>query len=160
MKSKMVSRKKSAETMHGERGEQPFDVLHREINDLFDTYYKGVGKWGRRTGDSTRFELSETDDEIRVRAELPGMDKKDIEVSLDGNILVIRGERKEQREDKKRNYHISEMSYGSFHRAFPLTMEVDISKAEARFKRGVLTLSLPKTERAKTERKRIPVRSD
>ncbi|MCF7849776.1 MAG: Hsp20/alpha crystallin family protein [Kiritimatiellales bacterium] len=160
MKDKLVPWQKHSlrHDRHGD--EHPFDLLHREINDLFDTYYQWGGRLDRHAADSTRFELSETDDEIRVKVELPGMDEKDIEVSLDENILVIHGEKKEQSERKKRNYHVSEMRYGSIHRSFPLPTEVDATKAEAKFKRGVLTLTFPKTERVKAERKRIPVHSD
>lgn len=160
MKNKMVPRKKGGEVPWWERDDSPFDLLHREINALFDIYYRGSGRTGRRSAGSASFELSETDDEVRVKVELPGMDEKDIEVSLDENTLVVRGERKEQSEKKKRNYHISEMSYGNVHRSFPLPAEVDGSKASAKFKRGVLTLSFPKTERAKAERKRIPIHAD
>ena len=84
----------------------------------------------------------------------------DIHVAIEEDVLTIRGERKEQKETKKRNFHVSEMSYGGYSRAISLPAEVDAAQAKAKFKRGVLTLDLPKTERAKAARKRIPVRSD
>lgn len=157
MKNKLVPWKKRDESLGFGREDRPFDLLHREINDLFDAYGHGFGLRGRWPAASPRFEVSETDDEIRVKAELPGMDEKDVEVTLDENILTIRGERKEQREEKKRNYQVSEMSYGSFQRSFPLEAAVDREKATATFKHGVLTLTLPKTGQAKVERKRIPI---
>ena len=143
--------------MRRERDANPFDVLRQEINDLFDTGFRDLGnRFGWPEADAG-FELSETDDEVRVTAELPGMDEKDIQVTLDDNILTIRGEKKEQSEKKKRKVHVSQMSYGSIHRSFPLPAEVDASQVEAKFKRGVLTLTLPKTEQAKEQRKRIPI---
>jgi HSP20 family protein len=160
MKDKLMPWRKQS-LRHEPRGnENPFDVLHREVNDLFETYYRGIGGFGRRMASSAGFEVSETDDEIRVKIELPGMDEKDIEVTIDENNLVIRGEHREQSEKKQRSYHISEMSCGSFHRSIPLTAEVDVGRAKAKFKRGVLTLTLPKTKRAKEQRKRIPVSTD
>lgn len=76
------------------------------------------------------------------------------------NKLIARHRNNEQKETKKRNYHVSEMSYGGYRRTIPLPAEVDAGKAKARFKRGVLTLNMPKTERAKAARKRIPVSVD
>ena len=152
MKDKLVPWKKY--------DEHPFELLHREIDDLFDTYYRGFGKHPRKFGYSSGFEVSETDDEIRIKAELPGMGEKDIEVSIDENNLTIRGKHEERREEKKRNYHVSEMSHGSFFRSFPLSAAVDREKATGKFKHGVLTLTLPKTEQAKAERKRIPISTE
>jgi len=103
MKDKLVPWKKRDVSLRREHEEHPFDLLHREINDLFDTYYHGFGNHGLRFAGSAGFEVSETDDEIRVKAELPGMDEKDIDVSLDENVLTIRAERKDEREEKKRN---------------------------------------------------------
>ncbi len=154
MKEKWMPWKRRAE-----KDENPFGLLRREVDELFDTYL-GFGRPGRRPDRDGGFEVSETDDEIRVRAELPGMDEKDIEVALEDGMLTIRGERKREKETRKRNYHVSEMSYGSYGRTIPLPAEVDKEKVEARFKRGVLTLTLPKTERAKADRKRIPVSVD
>lgn len=159
MKDKLVPWKKRDMLLRREYDGHPFDLLHREINDLFETYYRGFGK-PRRFDAPSGFEVSETDDEIRIKADLPGMDEKDIEVLLDEDVLTIRAERKSEHEEKKRNYHVSEMSYGSFQRRFPLRAAVDRDKVRARFKRGVLTLTLPKTEQAKVERKHIPISAD
>jgi len=158
MKNKLVPWKKDRMVPLG-FSEDPFNLLQLEMNELFDTYYRGTGNFGRRVVGSAGWELSETDDEVRVKAELPGMDGEDIEVFIDENNLVIRGERKEQKEEKKRNFHVSEMSYGRFSRSIPLPAEVDADQAKTKFKRGVLTLKLPKTDRAREDRKRIPVHS-
>ena len=160
MKNKLVPWKRHDESLQWERSKDPFDLLHREIDDLFGTYSRGLGRFNRREDAWFGAEVSETDDEICVKAELPGMDEKDIEVSLDENVLTIRAERKEEREEKKRNYQISEMSYGSFLRTFPLRSRVDRDKATAKFKHGVLTLTLPKKEQVETERNRIPISTD
>jgi len=157
MNDKLIPWKKRDELLERWRSEDPFDVLHREINELFDGYYRGFGGLGRRMAGSAGLELSETEDEIRVKAELPGMDEKDIAVDLEEDMLVIRGERRDEKESSKRNYHISEMSYGGYHRSIPLPAKVDRDKVRAKFKRGVLTLTLPKTEQARADRKRIPI---
>jgi HSP20 family protein len=160
MKNKLVPWKKGDEALAFRREEHPFDRLHREIDELFDSYYRGFGSLGRRFAAAPGFEVSETEDEIRIKAELPGMDEKDIEVSLDENVLTIHAERKDEHEEKKRSYQVSEMSYGRFQRSVPLRTDIDRDKAKARFKRGVLTLTLPKTEQAKAERKQIPISVD
>ncbi len=157
MKNRLVPWKKHETALDFRRNEGPFDLLHREIDELFESYYRGFDRLGRGNKLETGFEVSETDDEIRVKAELPGMDEKDIEVTLDEDVLTIRAERKDEHEEKKRNVHVSEMSYGSFQHSFPLQAAVDRDQIKARFKRGVLTLTLPKTEQARTERKQIPI---
>jgi HSP20 family protein len=135
--------------------EHPFDTLLREVNELFDAY-RGSPRNRLRRAASAGWELSETADEIRVKAELPGVDKKGLQVTVEENVLTIHGEYKKEKETKKRNYHVSEMNYGGYHRTVPLPAEVDAAKARARFKHGVLTLDLPKTERGKSTGKRIP----
>jgi HSP20 family protein len=157
MKDKLIPWRKREESLGMERSEHPFEMLLREINDLFNVYYRGFGGLERRMARSAGFELSETDVEIRVKSELPGLDEKDISVELEEDMLSIQGERKEQKETKNRNYHISEMSYGGYQRCIPLPARVDRERAKAKFKNGVLTLTLPKKEPAKAERKRIPV---
>jgi HSP20 family protein len=157
MKEKLIPWKKHAALPERWRNEDPFDVLHREINELLDVYHRGFGGLDRRMAGSPGFELSETEDEIRVKVELPGMDEKDISVELEEDMLTIRGERKDEKETKKRNYHVSKMSYGGYRQSIALPARVDREKSKARFKRGVLTLTLPKTEQAKTHQKRIPV---
>ena len=153
-------KRKSEELSPLREEEQPFEVLHRQMNDLFDNFFSGFGSPRGWPVDSPRFEVSETDDEIRVKAELPGMDEKDIEVNLDESYLTIRGEKKAEREEKKRSYVLSEVSYGQFHRTFPLPSGIERDKVKARFKKGVLTLTLPKSETAKEQRKQIPIAAE
>ncbi len=161
MKSKSILRKGDSGTLSRSKGNDPFHVLHREINSLFDGYCRDFGgSAGRRGNGSSGFELSETDDEVRIRVELPGMSQNDISVELEEDILTIRGERKEEKESRKRNYHITEMSYGNFYRIIPLPAKVERENASANFKRGILTLTLPKCEEARKEDKRIPIQSE
>jgi HSP20 family protein len=156
MKDTLVPWKQRSVEREPEWSEHPFDNLIREVNELFDIY-RGSHRYGFRKAGSAGWELSETEDEIRVRAELPGVEEKDIHVTIDEELLTIRGEHREQKETKKRNYHVSEMSYGGYSRTIPLPAEVDAEKVKAKFKRGVLTLNLPKTEQARARRRRIPV---
>lgn len=102
-------------------------------------------------------DLAETDDEVLVYAEIPGLDRSDFKVELDDRRIVLRGEKKVSREEKKRNYHYVESSYGSFHRAIPLPCKVRFDKAKATYKGGVLKVRLPKTDQAKAQRRRIKV---
>jgi HSP20 family protein len=138
-------------------GGDPFLSLHREMNRLFDDAFRG-----RMTGASSeeaaasfvdaRMDVSETDSEVRVRAELPGVDEKDIDVSLDDDLLTIRGEKRMERKDDKENFHVVERSFGSFQRSLRLPFAVDAEKVQATFEKGVLTVSVPKS--AQQERSR------
>jgi HSP20 family protein len=134
------------------------------MNRLFDEFSRG---WGlapfREFSDqwdafSPRVDVVEGDKEITVSAELPGMDEKEIDLSLSHGVLTISGEKWEEKEDKGRNYYRMERSYGSFQRSVPLPSEVDEYKAKATFKKGVLTITLPKMAEAR-DRKRIPVKT-
>ncbi len=105
-----------------------------------------------------QIDVTERDGEIRVRAELPGVDEDDIDVSLSGNVLSIRGEKRSETEDRGKDHYRHECYYGSFQRTIPLPCEVERDKVEARFRKGVLTVMLPKTSEAKESVRRIPVR--
>lgn len=94
-------------------------------------------------------DISETDQEFHVKAELPGVKKDDVKVTLENGVLTLQGERKEEREEKGRKFHRMERSYGQFIRSFTLPDLVDDTKVKAEFKDGVLHLHLPKSEKAK-----------
>jgi HSP20 family protein len=100
-------------------------------------------------------DVSETDDEIQVSAEIPGIDPKEFDISVTGNVLTISGEKKEESEERKGNVFRSERRFGSFRRSITLPDSVDTEKVSADYDRGVLTVHLPKTEKAAA--KRIPV---
>jgi HSP20 family protein len=146
--------------------EYPFGAFQREMNKLFDNFFGGfeLSPWApvdrRLAAAFTPYvDVSETDKEIRVSAELPGMDEKDIDVSLTRDTLTIKGEKKEEKEDKGKDYYKMERSYGSFTRSVPLPVEVDTDKVHATFKKGVLEITLPKTAKAIQETKKIPVKA-
>lgn len=109
-------------------------------------------------GWSPRLDVSETDSAIEILADLPGMDKKDISVSLEDDLLVIKGERKEEKEQKDKQYHTIERRTGSFYRALRLPVEVEIDKSEANFKDGVLKLKLPKSRDTKKKAAQIEIK--
>jgi len=101
-------------------------------------------------------DMSEDEKAYKISAELPGIDAKDIDVSVSGDTLVLRGEKRQEKEEKDKNYHFSERSYGSFQRSFQLPSS---DKVTADFSRGVLTVTLPKTAEAQKPVKKIAVRS-
>jgi HSP20 family protein len=128
------------------------------MNRLFDEAFRGFGApgpFGDFGAGWPTVELSENDKEIRVTAELPGLDEKDIEIDIAGDMLILRGEKRAEIEDEDRRY--SERSYGRFERRLSLPAEVDEDRVSASFKKGVLTVVLPKTERARSRAKRIPI---
>ena len=130
------------------RGE--LSTFRREMDRLFDRFFEGwpfkpspqEGPW------APSVDVSETEKEVIVKAELPGMDPKDIDVSVRGDILTLHGERKQEKEEKGENFHRVERSYGSFSRSIQLPAEVDSGKVNATYKDGVLKISLPKTKEA------------
>jgi HSP20 family protein len=97
-------------------------------------------------------DVSETEKNVIVKAELPGMDPKDVDLSIEKGTLVIRGEKKQESEEKNENYHRVERSYGSFHRSIPLPCKCDADKVKAKYKNGVLTVTLPKDKDAQPRR--------
>jgi HSP20 family protein len=148
-------------------GHESFDsffTLHREMNRLFDDVFRGFGSLGRIGNPLVegqfswpRLELSETDNAVTVSAELPGLSEKDVQVEIANGVLSIRGEKKAERTDESK--FISERYYGSFQRQIPLE-GVEEDKAQADFKNGVLTVTLPKAERSKQNVKRIAINSN
>lgn len=141
----------------------PFSLFRSEMNRLFDNFFRGVDiePFEKRFGAfQPDIDVTETDKEIKVSAELPGMDDKDIDVSLTKDSLTIKGEKKEEKEEKKKDYYRMERSYGSFSRTISLPIEIDADKAKAQFKKGVLTITLPKTTKAIKETKKISVKAE
>lgn len=142
-------------------GENPFSLLRREMDSLFDNFFRGLDMEpfeSRFSAFTPKVDVTESDKEIKVSAELPGMDEKDIEVSLQNDMLTIKGEKNAEKEDKGKDYYRMERSYGSFSRTISLPVEVETDKVEAMFKNGVLSITLPKTARAVAETKKIAVK--
>jgi HSP20 family protein len=138
----------------------PFMTLHREMNRLFDDVFRGfdltpVGM--SRMASWPHVEVIENDKDVRVSAELPGLEDKGVEVLMGEGVLTIRGEKKSEVEDKERAF--SERTYGRFERRIPLAWEVDEDKIDASFKNGVLTVTMPKSAQASSHVKRIAVNS-
>ena len=137
----------------------PFLTLHREMNRLFDDVFSGLG--GGMPGLATRglgwpsVELVETEQGLRVSAELPGLDEKDVELTIDDGVLTLRGEKRAETTDKERGY--SERSYGRFERAIALPFAVEEDKTEASFKNGVLSVTLPRSAKAPERGRRIAI---
>ncbi|APG95098.1 small heat shock protein (plasmid) [Sinorhizobium americanum] len=139
----------------------PFLSLHRNVNRLFDDVFRGFGQpslFGGATsfnGSWPTVEIEENDNEIRVTAEVPGIDPDDVEVLLDDGVLTLRGEKKSETEDKGRRF--TERYYGRFERRLALGGQVDENKVAATFRNGLLSVTLPKTEKARANVKRISI---
>ena len=157
-----------------EAGRHPLMALRDEMDRLFDDFLGNFSltpfrrrpepdPWRRfqRMFETSipAVDVAENDQEYRITAELPGMDEKDIEIALSGDMLTVRGEKKQDREEKKENYVVSERRYGSFERSFPLPQDADPERIEAHFKSGVLTLTLPKKPEAQAKRRKIEVKA-
>jgi HSP20 family protein len=139
---------------------EPFGSLRRDMERLFEDFARDVG-WGppalAGAGMAPRVDISETDGEIKVEAELPGVDEKDVEVVLSNGRLTIKGEKKQEKEEKKQDYHLVERSYGSFARSIALPCPADPDQVKASFAKGVLTVAVPKPPEVKAKEKKIPI---
>lgn len=171
------SAEKSAAVSSGTTALQPLMTLRTEVDRLFDDFFRG---WPALTGFPSRFfnfdpfrrlaepmtslgaivpkvDVAETADSYQIEVELPGLDEKDIEVSVSDDVLTIRGTKHAEREEKKKDYYLSERSYGSFYRAFEVPTGVESDKIAAKFAKGVLTLTLPKSPEAKSKERKIAI---
>lgn len=139
-----------------------FLTLHREMNRLFDDVLRG-GAGGGPSGGSApssllapHMDVSETEKEIRIQVELPGVNENDVELALNDDVLTIRAEKKQERKEEREGVHISERSFGTFQRAIRLPYQIDAEKVQARFENGVLHVTVPKTpEQERTKRIQI-----
>jgi HSP20 family protein len=142
----------------------PFLSLHRQVNRLFDDVFRSFDSRLPSLGRSAavgaawpNVEISDNEKEIKVTAEVPGLEDKDIEVLLNDGVLTLKGEKRSETEDKDKQF--SERYYGLFERRIPIGYEVKEDKVDAHFKNGVLTVTLPKSEKAQSQVKRIAVKS-
>ena len=155
--------KSEAETATPGPSWAPFENLRSEIDRLFDNFHpltwrlpfgrsssmlETAGPRGARWSVVPAVDVSEREKEFAITAELPGMSEDDIEVKLSNGTLTIRGEKKEEKEERKKDYYLSERRYGSFTRSFRVPDGVDTANIEAKFANGVLTVTLPKTAEA------------
>jgi HSP20 family protein len=155
----------------------PFDMLRREIDRVFDDVRTGTFRWPfRRPGMDLEvawpraegwqmapaMDLVEKAGAFEITAELPGLEEKDVEVKLANNMLTIRGEKREEKEerDKDKQVYLSERRYGVFQRSFRIPVGVELDRIEASFAKGVLTVTLPKGAEAKQAEKRIDIKAE
>jgi len=145
--------------------------LRSEMDRLFDRFARGFGfpsirqmtdiepTWRSFGLSAPPIDMSEDDKAYKISAELPGLDAKDVEVSVSGDRLVLKGEKRQEQEEKHKNYYHSERTYGSFQRSFELPTSVDRGKIAADFSKGVLTITLPKTAAMQQQQKKIEIKS-
>lgn len=141
--------------------ENPLTSFQNEMNRLFENFFNDSLSLGdlRWVGEfAPRVDVVESGTELTVTAELPGLEAKDIQVSLEAGALVLSGEKRTEHEENAKGYQRLERSFGSFERVIPLSTEVDESKVEAQFKNGVLTVTLPKTPEAVKNAKKIEIK--
>lgn len=144
--------------------DDPFFAIQREMNRMFDDFFRGDelapfgGERELRTF-SPAIDAHESEKVVTVRAELPGLDEKDVEVTLGDGTLAISGEKMEEKEERGEQYRQREMSYGAFNRVTRLPDGIDTEKVDARFKNGVLTVTLPWLKDAGTKSKKIPIKA-
>ncbi len=135
-----------------------FERMRREMDRLWDSFFeRGVTRHDEEREWLPSLDVAETKNEIVVKAEIPGMDPKNIDISLTDGLLSIKGEKKQEKEEKEENYHLIERSYGSFTRSIRLPNEVQSDKINASYKNGVLKVVLPKSEEAKKKEVKIKV---
>jgi HSP20 family protein len=131
-----------------EEEQDPFIAFRNEVDRTFNEFFgsRSLAPWGRDwTGFDPKVDVIETEAEVKVEAELPGLEAEDVHVTVSHNVLSIRGEKKHQREEKGENWFRTERSYGSFERAIPLPQGTDTENADAAFDKGVLTITFAKT---------------
>jgi len=143
------------------RDDDPFGSLFREVQKTFEDFSRRSPLAGLGSDMlAPRIDIAESKDAIDLTAELPGVDEKDVDVTLADGVLTIRGEKKAERDekDKDKNWHVVERSYGSFSRTIPLPFDPDSAKVEAKFEKGVLHIHLPKPAEVAKKQQKIEVK--
>jgi HSP20 family protein len=143
------------------RGDDPFGSLFREVQKTFEDFSQRT-PFARFSADtlSPKIDIAESKDAIDVTAELPGVDEKDLDVTLANGMLTIRGEKRTERDeqDKDKNWYVVERSYGSFSRTIPLPFDPDPAKVEAKLDKGVLHIHLPKPAEVAQNQQKIEIK--
>ncbi len=132
--------------------------LQREMDRLFEDFFRRGGLLRGEWRWAPSVDVIETNDTVVVKAELPGMDPKDVDISVSGDTLTIKGEKKEEREEKGKTFYRMERCYGSFCRSIDLPTSVEADRAKADYKNGILEITLPKSEQVKA--KKIPIKTN
>lgn len=141
-------------------GSDVFSSLQREIDRVFHDFGRGaplLGEFGRNAV-AMKVNVAEHDGAIEVTAEIPGCAPEDVDVQLKDGVLTIKGEKKVEKDDKQKDFHVMERSYGVFERSFSLPADVDAAKVEAAFDKGVLRVSLPKLPEQQLRSQKITVK--
>lgn len=140
---------------------EPFEELvslQDRINKIFEESFPRSRKEGlMRGGWTPPVDIAETADALLIKAEIPGIKPEEIDIQITGDTLTIKGERKQEKEEKGKNYHRIERSYGSFHRSFSLGIPVKEKEVKATYKDGILEINIPKAEEAKPRQIKIKV---
>jgi HSP20 family protein len=146
-------------------------MLQLRTNQLFEDFHRSFGSWGldrlrplsempiMHESSWPRVDVSENDRELVVKAEMPGVDEKDIEVFLNDDMVTIRGNKRIEQEDKGKDYYRAECFHGSFTRNIPLPVLIELEKVDASFKKQVLTITLPKAKPEKQRGRKITIKS-
>jgi HSP20 family protein len=158
-------RKDKAIPVRGPGGDEPLQALRNDLDTLFDEFLapgfdrRSSPRWFGRSesGFIPSADVTENDREVRVSMEVPGVEEKDVDVEIDGNSLIVRGEKKKEVTTEKEDYRHYERSFGSFQRVIPLPEGLEEDRARARFKKGVLTVTVPKSGEERRSRKRIEI---
>lgn len=147
------------------RGSNPIVAFQDEVNKLFNDFFGELSfpSWSRLAAEpsftvSPAMDVTENDKEFKVTAELPGMDVKDVQITAADGYLTIKGEKKAEKKEEREGYFRQERSYGSFQRVVALPDTANFDKAEANFKNGVLTLSIPKKAGAQSKERKIEIK--
>jgi HSP20 family protein len=151
-------------TLWGESAAErlPFRALQQEVDKLFNDFtsdFPLAGRWNKNGNLAMQVDVAETDKTFEVTAELPGVNEKEIDVSLAGDVLTIKAEKKSDKEEKTKDYHLVERSYGTFERSMRLPFKADPAKIEAKFDKGVLKLVVQKPAEAQTKTQKIEVKA-
>ena len=170
--TKLPVTKKPGEAAFAGETWRPFEALRKEVDRLFQDFgaddvwrrpFRSLAGFERNLAQklvaSPAVDITESDKAYEITAELPGLEEKDIEVNIANGGLTIKGEKKVEREEKQKDYYVSERRYGSFERYFGLPDGVDADKIDASFKNGVLKVTLPKTAEAQQPAKKIEVKA-
>ena len=158
-------------------GEHPLLTLRQEVDRLFDNFFSGftMGPFGRRRFDIEplrrveslipgwdlawpKMDVVESDKTYRVGIELPGMDEKDVDITIDDGVLTIQGEKREEKKEEKEDYRLTERHFGAIKRSFRLPETVDQDKIDAAFEKGVLTVTLPKTGKPRQDVRKVAIK--
>ena len=138
--------------------EEAHHSLKRDINALVDKFVEKIGNLDLPWQDNeAKSDVVQAGDAVEISIELPGMDLADIDLSISGDMLVVKGEKKVERQEKKQGYFLSERAYGQIYRAIPLPPGLDTDAAKADLKNGVLTISIPQSAEARSSMKKISV---